>query len=123
MLRPWWLMFSGRVKAWTGVRLVDRDITWSRAYSPILQGLMKQNLGIESILETHPKTIVFEKFQKGEFDIAVQCDSQSLPVLEDYWGLVSGQKALRTGASGRTTSSTSSTWKSWGRCQALTRML
>ena len=78
----------GPGKGLTGVRLVDRDITWSRAYSPILQGLMKQNLGIESILETHPKTIVFEKFQKGEFDIAVQCDSQSLPVLEDYWGLV-----------------------------------
>jgi ABC-type transport system substrate-binding protein len=70
------------------VVLVDRDLAWSNTFSPIFQGLLKQDLNIESKLETYSRTIVFDKFAKGEFDIGIQGASMTLALLEDYWGLV-----------------------------------
>ena len=79
---------AGFPNGFKDVDFVDRDIVWSRAYSPIFQGLLKQELGIESTLTTHPSSIVFDVFAKGECDICVQATSMSLSLLEDYWGLV-----------------------------------
>ena len=69
------------------VQMVDRALVWSNTFSPIAQGLLKQELNIATNLETHPRTLLFEKFAKGEFDIGVQCTSMTLALLEDYWGL------------------------------------
>ena len=79
---------AGFANGFKDVDFVDRDIVWSRTYSPIFQGLLKQELGIDSTLTTHPSSIVFEKFAKGECDICVQATSMNLSLLEDYWGLV-----------------------------------
>ena len=78
---------AGFANGFKDVDFVDRDIVWSRVYSPIFQGLLKQELGIETTLTTYPRALAFEKFAKGECDICVHATSMSLSLLEDYWGL------------------------------------
>ena len=71
------------------VRLVDRGTTtWSQTSSPVLQALLKQEMNIDSSLTTHPRSVVYEQFAKGEFDLGIQATSMTLSLLEDYWGLV-----------------------------------
>ena len=74
-----------------GMKDVDflvRDSAGWKIRAPVFQALLKQNLNIDATIRIVSRARVFEDIQKGEFDLVMNGMSMTLPIVQDYLGLM-----------------------------------
>ena len=70
------------------VQFVSRGFASFNAYTTVMQSMIKEHLNIESVFVEAPPTAALERINNGEYDLALTGTAMTLPVLEEYWGLV-----------------------------------
>ena len=81
-----------------GIKNVDfqgRDEPFERALVPVVQGLLKQHLKVESVVNLEKPTVNRELLNKGDFDITENGPGFATPFLFQQWGNLYLPGALR----------------------------